>query len=363
MRKIVVFIHRSSYSKQKFIGGGEIGNEKTIAILNEFGFQVNVNPFPYYEKIFNIKLINYFVFLFRLSKSFISLSWKVLQKNNKIFHISGYGSSGVVIESIIIVILHTFHKKVVYELRGGAITNNIGNNKIFEYLLKFCTTHSDIVLAQTPATKCYVEELSSKKVYYYPNFVEFPLSKNFESFDLGIIRIVYVGRLSENKNIDVILHACQFLHERYEISLSLIGAIDTSYKSKLDLLIKNYKINFNIDYLGFVANSEINDLLTNKHFFIFPSTNPYEGHSNALNEVMSHGIVPIVSKIGANLDVVGDPFLIVNSLNPKEYAERIITIIEQDKWSYYSNYVRLRIENNFTKELIANNLYNLYISL
>ena len=37
-------------------------------------------------------------------------------------------------------------------------------------------------------------------------------------------------------------------------------------------------------------------LLLDKHFFIFPSEERREGHSNALTETMCYGIIPIASK-------------------------------------------------------------------
>ena len=57
--------------------------------------------------------------------------------------------------------------------------------------------------------------------------------------------------------------------------------------------------------LGQQPFERICDELQKAHFFVFPSQEKMEGHSNSLTEAMTFGVVPIVSAAGFNASIVG----------------------------------------------------------
>ena len=105
------------------------------------------------------------------------------------------------------------------------------------------------------------------------------------------------------------------------------------------------------------------EYLADKHFYIFPSTEPHEGHSNALTEAMAWGLIPIATSQGFNRSVIGDDDLIVKDLSVDEFVARISAIIDNDKIEELSRKMYLRIKENYTDEIIYQSLKNEYIRL
>ena len=75
------------------------------------------------------------------------------------------------------------------------------------------------------------------------------------------------------------------------------------------------------------------------------------------------GLVPICSAKGFNKEIVGDDFLIVNSFDPNDYAEKIRNIWQNSKWLYYSKKVNKQIVNNYTEDKISSILIPIYKNL
>ena len=108
---------------------------------------------------------------------------------------------------------------------------------------------------------------------------------------------------------------------------------------------------------------QLKEYLADKHFYIFPSTEPHEGHSNALTEAMAWGLIPIATSQGFNRSVIGDDDLIVKDLSVDEFVARISAIIDNDKIEELSRKMYLRIKENYTDEIIYQSLKNEYIRL
>lgn len=78
---------------------------------------------------------------------------------------------------------------------------------------------------------------------------------------------------------------------------------------------------------------------------------------------MSLGIVPIVSDIGFNRDIVAVDDLIVENYLAKEYGEKIIDIWDSNNWQLFSKITRERIAKNFTMLEAEKILENVYSSI
>ena len=92
------------------------------------------------------------------------------------------------------------------------------------------------------------------------------------------------------------------------------------------------------------------------HFFVFPSAEKKEGHSNSLTEAMAFGVVPIASDAGFNSTVIGKQELIIHGFNAKEYADCIEQIWDSGNWRNYSQFIYSRVINNFTEEIVGGSI-------
>lgn len=114
-------------------------------------------------------------------------------------------------------------------------------------------------------------------------------------------RIVFVGRLHEQKGLDILFRAFQGLQHKHttgSIILQLIG--DGPLRSELGQLAEQLGIDEQVEFTGKVEN--VADYLNKADVFVLPSR--AEGISNALLEAMASGLPVIASDIPGNQAVI-----------------------------------------------------------
>lgn len=92
---------------------------------------------------------------------------------------------------------------------------------------------------------------------------------NFNSFDSDLMSIVSVGNITYNKGFDIVIEALRDIEIDY--IYYIIG--EGPYEKKIRRLIKRYKMEEKVIFLGNIDNSEIYNHLEKSTFFILPSRN------------------------------------------------------------------------------------------
>lgn len=166
------------------------------------------------------------------------------------------------------------------------------------------------------------------------------------------IKLVYFGRLTETKHVEIVIQTLGILLKNgYTSSLDLIGGCSDEYMNVLQNVIADVGIAEGlITFHGQQPMSVIAEVLSAAHYFVFPSAEPKEGHSNALTEAMAFGVVPIVSNAGFNASICGKAELVVYDYHAASYAQVIMNIEHGGKWDEYSRFVYQRIATNYTEE-------------
>jgi glycosyltransferase involved in cell wall biosynthesis len=103
------------------------------------------------------------------------------------------------------------------------------------------------------------------------------------------INVVYVGRLSIEKGIDLLLDA--FSEPIENVVLSIIGD-NCEYFERISNKTRNYR------YLGYKNKEEIDRILSESHILVCPSR-WYENTPNVVLEGMAHGLAIIVNDVGS----------------------------------------------------------------
>lgn len=133
----------------------------------------------------------------------------------------------------------------------------------------------------------YVEKIYGPKaassLVIVGNYVNTNLFSPHNSIYKREDRILFVGRLGPQKNLDNAIIACG----KTGIGLDIVGS--GSELAQLKFIAKKYDANVN--WLGIVQNNEMPMLLNKYRFFIIPSL--WEGLPKALIEAMSVGMVCI----------------------------------------------------------------------
>ena len=180
-------------------------------------------------------------------------------------------------------------------------SENLVHSVYFQTIMKhtFKTFHAFHVLNNYVA--CFLKNQGCKNVYVIPNGVDtklFSLCKhpaNFNSFN-----VLYTGRLTKNKGIDILLKIIRCIHEKLsirDIKFTICGS------GQLEDMVKEVAQNYeNVRCLGFVPPNSLTNIYKEAHVFIIPSRT--EGMPLSLLEAQSCGLPVVGSNIPGVKDVV-----------------------------------------------------------
>ncbi|MEP1870518.1 MAG: glycosyltransferase family 4 protein [Paraglaciecola sp.] len=130
-----------------------------------------------------------------------------------------------------------------------------------------------------------------EKIRVKPNFIEDPFNGKL-SIDKRGGYAIYIGRLSEEKGINILLSAWQGM----EFPLKIIG--DGPLKSVVESNTSPF-----IEYLGLKSKTEVLELVQNANFIVMAST-WFEGFPMVLVEAFACGTPAIVPKLGSMEEII-----------------------------------------------------------
>ncbi len=361
-KKKILFYGPLGKNKKFTVGGGEAGNLRTIYLLEKNSIEVVKLFKPYPEK----NVIGYVVYVIRLIFILLKLIYELVTKPNiKIVHISGFYLHLIYHEYLLIFFSRVFKRKCIYELRGGGVIEAYQNrSSLYQKLFKSALNKASVILCQGKSYISFLETLTDVEVIYYPNYVLNDFLSNSLSHQKeikSIIHLIYFGRIVQSKNVALLLDICAELKKMsLDFDLEIIGSGEQNYLDHLNKKITDLHLNEQVKILKPVENNLLKDKLLKKHFFLFPSSEKREGHSNSLTEAMAMGVVPVCSNIGFNAEIVGFKKLIVNTYDPKAYVSIINEVWRSGEWDGLSKRVANRIKENFTEKVAEDIILEAY---
>ena len=365
--RIYFFANFGDWNKVPY-GGGEVGNRRTLNLLKKAGF--DVVTIPKYLRVTNHSIKNLCILGYRIFFNLYSYFWKLLWGTRKksIVHVVGFYGPMIYFEYILILLAKILRYRIVYEMRGGgADVYYNGGSTVYRFIFRKALVNVDIIFTQGLENIPLFKTISpSCKYFYYPNYVTndfFPITYPIKSKEF--IRFIYFGRISPTKNIDIVVDTFIRLSSKYaNLTLDIVGnCTDGAYLESIKNRIMRSGYANRVKIWAACNHEQLKEYLVDKHFYMFPSTEPHEGHSNALTEAMAWGLIPIATSQGFNRSVIGDDDLIVKDLSVDEFVARISAIIDNDKIEELSRKMYLRIKENYTDEIIYQSLKNEYIRL
>lgn len=358
MKEIIFYAPIGKGSPPEHIGGAEAGCLKTMEIYRESG----IKPIHINRPKSQSGSVRYIVGMLAAP---IKLTALCLTHPKAVVHIVGFYNRTAVQEALMIGISRFLGHKVIYEPRNGSMIHSFNNgSRNYKKILSYLLTKPNIVLCQGLEYVRFINKNFKRDAFYYPNYI---MDKFISPNNLNrgsIIRLIYFGRVVPEKNVDVVIKTAALLNKSgFIVTLDIIGGYSEEYKKQLDALVEREDIRESVSFFGRKPFAFIAEVLRKSHYYIFPSSEINEGHSNSLTEAMGCGVVPVASTAGFNRSVCGNNDLIVPDIDPVKYAKVISTIEATDRWKEYSMFCYNRVESNYTQSIVKHQFISSIIPL
>jgi glycosyltransferase involved in cell wall biosynthesis len=177
------------------------------------------------------------------------------------------------------------------------------------------------------------------------------------------VRLVFVGRLHEQKRLDILLMAFEQLLRQdpaRRLCLQLLG--DGPVRNDLMKLAHRLGIAEQTEFVGMTQ--EVPTYLQHADIFVLPSR--AEGNSNALLEAMACGLPVVVSDIPANTAVVehGRCGLTFRAGDPESLTQAVRQLLDQAELrAALGMAARQLVESQYRLQSVADSYISLYESL
>lgn len=279
------------------------------------------------------------------------------------------------IEKPLIGTFHTFFMEEEYlkkmkfsKIHAEKVFNKLG----WEYS-NFFYNQTDVIISPSKYT---AENLLSngciKKVVTIANSIEISdnvsllsvgerekLKKSFGIPDENKV-IIWLGRLSPEKNLDIALKAFGILRKKIEkVSFLLIG--DGPEKNNLKRIIRNEKLSKDVIFAGVIDHH----LLLKKHILqigdLFFSASTSENQPISALEAMSEGLPLVVTNKRGMPELIEGNGYICKSDDIQEMADKIYILLtdkdQRDKMAKMSS----KMSKKYSSEIISKKLEQLYL--
>jgi len=219
-------------------------------------------------------------------------------------------------------------------------------NRIIYFLAKILYRFSDLIITNSKFEKNYIKNnfKLNNVICIHPPSIKNIIKKNSNKNFKKNLNIIYVGRLSREKGIFVILEALRGLNKKYKFLFNLYG--DGPERKSIEKFIKKNNLNKIISLKGFAHDKKL--IFKNANLFINASL--WEGLPNAIVQSINYGVFPICSDApGGNMEVIkygklGKSF---KTNDEKDLQKKIIQFF--NKRFVLNNKIRIKHLTNYTE--------------
>ncbi len=197
---------------------------------------------------------------------------------------------------------HLHRKKFICRIgyEWASTMAKVGRSQIYLWVAHFVSRlvyrAADRIIVTSPRIAEQIQaeySISESKISILPNFIDTDLFRP-ASISVQENFVLYVGRLSTEKNLDVLIRACA----KAQTALVLIGS--GPEESMLRALAQ--ELSAQVKFLGTLSNLEVSKWLSRATIFALISQ--YEGNPKALLEAMSSGIPIVGSRAPGITDLI-----------------------------------------------------------
>ena len=205
-----------------------------------------------------------------------------------------------------------------------------------------------------------LDKAKMRRVYNGINLSVYPENIKHD-FNRSVLRFVFTGTLCENKGQIQAIKAIEALPEkiREHIRLDFYGGGAQSYIDSLKRYVSAHGLDKTISFCGYT--DKLNEILPEYEGAFVCSRN--EAFGRVTVEHMYTGLAVVASDSGANSEIItdGENGFLYRSEDLNSLRDGIIRVLDsRDKLPDITARARKRVEENFTKEINAKNIYTVY---
>lgn len=229
--------------------------------------------------------------------------------------------------------------------------------KLIGLIEHFAYNNATIVVVTSERQAHYISErysVSEENIQVIPNYINTQLFTPTESANRYADRLVFVGRLNEEKNLFSLIEAIA----KIGLTLDIYGNGELYDK----LLAQTKKMNADVNFMGVVDNDQLPGVLNRYRYYILPSF--YEGMPKALLEAMACGLVCIGTDVEGINQIIEDG---VNGYLAKgTQANALVEVIKRATQLSHDSITAegiRRVRNNFSLETVVEQEKEIIVNL
>jgi glycosyltransferase involved in cell wall biosynthesis len=166
--------------------------------------------------------------------------------------------------------------------------------------------------------------IDESRLYQFPRGIDTDFFHPTEKIEDNKFYLLYVGRVSKEKNLDILTEAFKKL-DNPNIELIIVG--DGPYKSKMEKELKGFSATFT----GFLHGDALIQAYQQADLFVFPSTTDTFG--NVILEAHACGLPTIVTDMGGPAENVieDETGIVVKGEDVYALKEGILSLLNKEK--------------------------------
>jgi len=218
---------------------------------------------------------------------------------------------------------------------------------------KLVLRNAGAVIALTEDMKNEMRKFCDRDIFVIPNGINLNKFKNLSKVNIrSKLKIkedekvvIFVGTLRPVKGVKYLIKAMEIIIQKNtNTRLMLVG--NGEDRGKLEKLVKEFVLEKHVIFVGKVPNEKVPEYMVASDVFVLPSLS--EGFPVVILEAMASGLPIVATKVGGLPEIIkdGENGFLVEPKNPKEIAEKVLLLLEDDE-------LRERISRSF-KEKVKN---------
>ena len=199
-------------------------------------------------------------------------------------HVSLHGTAKdyLLLSPFIVLISKLLNKKVSLRKFAGNFNEVYQNsNIVVRFFLRYVLKTSDINFFETKYLVKYFLQFN-KNTFWFPNVRN---KTNLKTDDILRKKFIFIGTISKEKGIDIILEASNLLSK--DIVIDLYGTLVDYTKNNFD--------NYNVNYRGSLLSGQVLETMSKYDVLLLPSLR--EGYPGVIIEAFSIGLPIIATRL------------------------------------------------------------------